>query len=105
MDTDVKKKWIAALRSGDYKQGKHYLENNFTANGSRFCCLGVLCKVLGLRTMRDTTDGEPVLESSPEPEQLKGIVPMGECRQLAMMNDLESKSFNQIADNIEAREF
>jgi hypothetical protein len=33
--------WIAALRSGQYKQGQIYLE----ADG-KFCCLGVLCHVL-----------------------------------------------------------
>ena len=33
--------WIAALRSGQCKQGQNYLE----ADG-KFCCLGVLCHVL-----------------------------------------------------------
>jgi hypothetical protein len=36
-------KWTAALRSGKYKQGKNALQ----ANG-RFCCLGVLCEVVGV---------------------------------------------------------
>lgn len=30
-------KWDAALRSGEYKQGQHALEND-----GKFCCLGVL---------------------------------------------------------------
>ena len=38
MNQRVKRKWIAALRSGEYKQGKGYLRK-----GDRFCCLGVLC--------------------------------------------------------------
>ena len=33
------KKWLAALRSGEYKQGRNMLYNEH--NGS-FCCLGVL---------------------------------------------------------------
>lgn len=32
--------WVAALRSGDYKQGKGYL-----ANKGQFCCLGVACEL------------------------------------------------------------
>ena len=34
----VMKKWIEALRSGEYKQGLEALRN-----GDRYCCLGVLC--------------------------------------------------------------
>jgi hypothetical protein len=39
------KKWIAALDSGEYKQGvkrMHYIENDV----HRYCCLGIGCKVL-----------------------------------------------------------
>jgi hypothetical protein len=32
------KKWVAALRSGEYKQGKFSLRND-----DGFCCLGVAC--------------------------------------------------------------
>ena len=35
---EIKEKWVAALRSGEYKQTRGYLSNS---NG--FCCLGVLC--------------------------------------------------------------
>ena len=38
MKTDIKKLWIAALRSGKYKQGRGRLRD-----GNKFCCLGVLC--------------------------------------------------------------
>lgn len=36
----VAKKWVAALRSGKYKQGKGALHQK---TGNKFCCLGVLC--------------------------------------------------------------
>jgi hypothetical protein len=42
MDPNIAERWIAALESGDYKQGAnrlHYMD----AEGSKFCCLGVLC--------------------------------------------------------------
>jgi hypothetical protein len=38
MNQEIKAKWVAALRSGEYKQGQKYLNG---AGG--FCCLGVLC--------------------------------------------------------------
>lgn len=42
MDKELKAKWIAALRSGEFKQGREYFERY-----EKFCCLGVLCKVSG----------------------------------------------------------
>jgi len=38
MDQQIKAEWIAALRSGEYKQGVQLLRQ-----GDQFCCLGVLC--------------------------------------------------------------
>jgi hypothetical protein len=42
MNPQIKQKWVSALRSGDYQQGRNYLR---TDNG--FCCLGVLCDLYG----------------------------------------------------------
>lgn len=39
MKKEIAEKWVAALRSGEYKQGKEFLR---TAT-DEFCCLGVLC--------------------------------------------------------------
>lgn len=38
MKPEIKQKWIAALRSGEYEQGKAFLKYD-----NKFCCLGVLC--------------------------------------------------------------
>lgn len=38
MNQEVKAKWLAALRSGEFEQGKRFLRVE-----DRFCCLGVLC--------------------------------------------------------------
>jgi hypothetical protein len=38
MNPEVKAKWVAALRSGEYEQGVEALKA-----GDAFCCLGVLC--------------------------------------------------------------
>lgn len=42
MNPDIKAQWVAALRSGEYKQGKERLH---TAKDDSYCCLGVLCEV------------------------------------------------------------
>src|SRR3954466_4218538 len=42
---EVKEKWVAALRSGEYKQGRSYLHSQNPDGEDRFCCLGVLCEL------------------------------------------------------------
>ena len=44
MDAELKRKWVEALRSGEYKQGDSKLHD---PKSDAFCCLGVLCKVAG----------------------------------------------------------
>ena len=44
------KKWIAALRSGKYKQGYAYLHRN-----GRFCAIGVACDLMADKLLLDTT--------------------------------------------------
>ena len=45
MNQEIKTKWVAALRSGEYKQAKNVL-----TDGIGFCCLGVLCELSRLET-------------------------------------------------------
>ena len=45
MKKEIAKKWIKALRSGKYKQGKGYLKQFNSKNEPRHCCLGVLCEL------------------------------------------------------------
>lgn len=40
MNQAEKTEWLNALRSGEYEQGRRYLEND-----GKFCCLGVKCKL------------------------------------------------------------
>ncbi len=44
MNKEIKKKWIAALRSGKYKQGTDYLKIK-GVRGTSYCCLGVLSQL------------------------------------------------------------
>jgi len=41
MNADLKPKWLAALRSGEYEQGQRKLRKN-----DKYCCLGVLCDIM-----------------------------------------------------------
>jgi len=47
------KRWIAALDSGDYKQGKGALQTK-----AGYCCLGVACDVLIPKEKLKYEDGE-----------------------------------------------
>jgi hypothetical protein len=43
-DRTLKAEWVAALRSGEYRQGKNSLRCKSIENGQyEYCCLGVLC--------------------------------------------------------------
>src|SRR5689334_10863112 len=52
MNKRVKRLWVKALRSGEYRQAKKFLRTK--ANGEiRYCCLGVLCEIY----RQETQDG------------------------------------------------
>lgn len=42
MKKEIADKWVAALRSGEYTQGRQFLHNR---KENSYCCLGVLCKI------------------------------------------------------------
>lgn len=45
LDEEFVRKWIEALRSGEYKQGRNQLRT-----GDSFCCLGVACDISQIGT-------------------------------------------------------
>lgn len=85
MDPELKQKWIAALKSGEYKQGKSCLHD---VEQDTYCCLGVLNEVAGYGY--HSTDG--ILGT--ELDQRVQI-------QLIHMNDFLDYSFEGIANWIE----
>ena len=44
MNPKIKAQWLAALRSGEYQQGKGALRRTIQGE-EKFCCLGVLCEL------------------------------------------------------------
>lgn len=101
MDRQLKQKWIEALRSGEYQQGRYSFELN-----DAFCCLGVLCKVAGQPTMIDP-DGSG--EYADNYDFIRIVIPsVSTVSRLEAMNDGSGdefennrQSFAQIADYIE----
>lgn len=92
---EFKEKWIAALRSGEYKQDKGALQTN---NG--YCCLGVAAHLCGY--MEDKLmNNIGVLTRRTFANIPDGLLYATAIQQeLIEMND-EGKTFNEIADYIE----
>ena len=101
---EVVKRWVAALRSGEYKQTQGQLWS-----GDGFCCLGVLCDLAA-------KDGGPQWEgcrfagssAHPEPAMWNWVVGGDQGRdastisdRLVEANDSQLQTFKQIASIIE----
>jgi hypothetical protein len=112
MKPSIKKKWVAALRSGEYKQTTIALRK-----GASFCCLGVLCnlhaqahkRIAAKEKHRAVYMGEcellpdAVIHWAGLEDRWGGDVHIKNCRKsLAEHND-SGATFKQIAAAIEAQ--
>lgn len=114
MNAELKAKWIAALRSGEYKQGRGKLKRN-----DLYCCLGVLCEVADIKLVTEEGLDYFYIEECDDtsyselPELILNKVEL-EQNQQAILIDLNDgynssdpyagvpqKDFNEIADWIE----
>ena len=106
MNPEIKDRWVAALRSGEYKQGTGRLRRV----NDTFCCLGVLCDLL------DSDQWEPHADYYSHGGLSYMNIPSNELREqvglhpddvniLWKLNDgwggETPKSFEEIADYIE----
>lgn len=107
MDKKIKRRWIAALRSGKYQQTR---EGILMKDGQppKYCCLGVLCMIQKVDPKEYYGDGET---SELITEHAAGLSP-DEMDYLAKLNDghynscnnnytLKPHSFKQIATYVE----
>ena len=98
MNQEIKQKWIEALLSNKYKQGTEALKK-----GDRYCCLGVLCDVLGAKW---NEYDHSQFSSPPHNQYLNdGALTLAGLShdqqfELALLND-RGASFKDIADRIE----
>lgn len=108
IDAKMKAKWLKALRSGEYKQGRELLK---TKDG-KYCCLGVLAEINGHLKENGCVLLEYVVEHRPSQIYTAGILDtdggswrndvQGTVLEQAMeMNDSFEHDFNSIADYIE----
>jgi len=110
MTPELKAQWITALRSGKYKQGKRVLRNE----KEEFCVLGVLCDIVDPGGWFGPVEWKPIEESASTypkvylfgglsglPRNAKFDLSNLEMAILACLNDLEGKSFGELADYIE----
>lgn len=61
MNPEIKILWLDALKSGEYKQGRHALCKINKKGEKEYCCLGVLCEVAiknGIDLRIEDHDGE-----------------------------------------------
>ena len=123
---EVKAKWLAALRSGQYKQSHDALcETDRNGKFTGFCCLGVLGDTLIADNPKaywadqiTTSFGPGGYDGGFRISRQRGLIPTdiielpelsseldthSDCtlEQLAYLNDDEGKDFNFIADYIE----
>lgn len=99
--TPLARKWIKALRSSRYRQCVGVLQNSSGAN----CCLGVACRVAGLRWTESGFEDEsgnlpPSVKTSLRLRDAYGN-PLGGLPALVDLNDRHRLSFKKIATHLE----
>ncbi len=110
MKKKLKKKWVKALRSGEFEQTTGRLHRPTPLGGDSFCCLGVLCEVSNAKVDDHPVTGERYYLSSDNSEAFTGLteemltkwkIPAEQQNTLIDLNDSKKKSFAEIADYIE----
>lgn len=102
MKKELRDKWCAALRSGEYAQTRGVLHDS-----SGFCCLGVLCVVGGAvaKPVGDTDQfkyhGSAFFPDTNQLEKHYGLSDRLAAHLANKMND-KGSTFSEIADYIEA---
>lgn len=114
MKKNVMKKWVKALRSGEYAQGKLSLVRISNNGEHQFCCLGVLCNIMQEETGElkvNRVNDNFIFDSNRHilPDSVKnwsdmkshdGTTACSKMVSLIGLND-DGKSFTEIADVIE----
>lgn len=104
---DFKAKWVAALRSGEYKQGRGQLRNH----NNEYCCLGVACIVTGyeVELIKDKCYVPKDFELIPmklrgasyDSSLVKLLANMNDGQDPQSGRDVKISTFSEIADYIE----
>jgi len=94
---DFKKRWIGALRTGDFKQGQGALYDKVS---NTYCCLGVaaICEGVPLDKIMHLGYAHGISEEF-RTDGLRALHPLED--NFVTLNDSRGKTFSQIADIIE----
>jgi hypothetical protein len=118
-NTENIRKWVDALRSGEYKQTKECLRYNYE-EGPRYCCLGVACDISGVGRWEHAEEVGKLAEYICKDDRNAGYMPTevkewlglelgnpplldayGASAAAATFNDSMEDDFLRIADAIE----
>jgi hypothetical protein len=110
MNAEIKAKWIASLRSGQYIQGHKHL-CTVVDGTKRWCCLGVLFEVVGVKPVESSE--KDFLRYSYKDDYPSSMnigakfsndvgMSLDTADQLITFNDDERRDFNFIANWIDA---
>jgi len=91
--------WIAALRSGEFRQGRSYLKMEYPNDPPAYCCLGVLCEITGTQSVSSKYISDGKWASDPDAVSL--LIPYVVQTRLAGLNDNEGLGFEAIAQELE----
>jgi len=113
MNKEIKAQWLAALRSGKYKQTTGVLRQDHT---NEMCCLGVLCDILapndwdgqGYHRNELQLPSGSICEQAGLPPPYRGVSALGIetvtgetlTNKLAGLND-QSENFDRVIEMIE----
>lgn len=90
--------WVKALRSGKYKKGTGHLKNKNEVTGEKtFCCLGVLCDIMGSKGTKAENGNYyfPKSDASDSYNDNTGLMPIRLFKKAGMKkNDGELKSLS-----------
>lgn len=94
---EEKDKWLVALRSGQYKQTKGILKLKEDGKEPAYCCLGVLCEVIGFKSVSSGT----IKYTNHDPYPAYALLPGPIQETLCTQNDSNAHNFMEIANWIE----
>ena len=107
ISAELKQKWITALLSGEYKQGRYVLCEVKFDGTKEYCCLGVLAEIAGMLSDGPVEENLYSLKDHPKRTGYlmteigdEMLVNQAMQRLLSSMND-DEHSFDRIAKVIE----
>jgi hypothetical protein len=96
MNKEFIQEWVDALRSGEYKQ----IRGVMRAKDKTFCCIGVACHLKAKKTKKAF---DKLRRDKHFSYEIAGewLLPIEDQQKLTDLNDIQEKSFKEIADIIE----